>query len=911
MFLKSTRCILLFICLLNFYSSFAGGVKGKVLDRQTGEPLAGATIQIENGSFKRTTAVNLDGTYTFKNIPEGTYQLKVKYIGYAPLKEFTVTVGSGNTIAVQNIDMKEEGKELEEIEVTGAGKNSDRAARGLEKNSVILQNVLSQKAIELLPDVTVANALQRISGVAIQRSSSGEGRYAIIRGMDQRYNTTLVNGVKIPSPDPDYRYIPMDLFPSEMLERLEVIKSLIPSMEGDAVGGTMNLVMKSAPRNFLLTANGSTGFSTLFSSGRPFTEFQHGTVNPKSPAELFGNNYSATQNDFSRGNLNFTNRNLPFNATGGLTIGGRTLNQHLGIIFSGAYQNIYRGSNSELLVPNAQPQVVGDLNNQSVISDLYTRRYSTQTTRWGLHNKFDYVFNNRNQISLYNMYIHMNEFQTRSTYDSVYLNRLADYLMRSRTMRQSIYNSTLRGDHTLSSQFRLNWTGAYSIARNNMPDMAEYDYQSGVVQSTREWQRNKNQDLAGYLNMFYTPVIAATDVEFNFGGMYRHRTRDNYDNPYSMKAATIPETWTGFNAANYAFTPSNTSMGSITASNPNTYTSHENVSAGYVQVKFRLGKKLEILGGARVEHTEQGYTTVMPESFAGRYGSVKYTDLLPSANLKYELNDKQNLRLSYFRSIVRPDFFEIIPTERVGEVFNILGNDTLKHSKADNFDIRYELFPGGADQFLVGAFYKSIQDPIEYAITRNGGPSAQFLIPENFSTAHNYGVEAVFTKYFGMFGISANYTYTKSRITTTKLYFYRDATIGITSKNVDQVRPLQGQADHIGNLSLLYKNPKAGLDVQLAFVYTGKRIAQVSPYYNLDYWQLGQGVLDLSFEKSIGRHFAFYGKLNNLTNAPFKTVIMQAPLAGNNFPNQSYSNKTVVGKDIYQVNILGGFRYKF
>jgi len=163
-------------------------------------------------------------------------------------------------------------------------------------------------------------------------------------------------------------------------------------------------------------------------------------------APIMGNSYSATQNDFSRGNLNFTNRNLPFNATGGLTIGGRTLNQHLGVIFSGSYQNIYRGSNSELLVPNAQPQVVGDQNNQSVISDLYIRKYSTQTTRWGLHNKFDYVFNNRHQISLYNMYIHMNEFQTRSTYDSVYLNRLADYLMRSRTMKQSIYNSTLRGD---------------------------------------------------------------------------------------------------------------------------------------------------------------------------------------------------------------------------------------------------------------------------------------------------------------------------------------------------------------------------------------------------------------------------------------------------------------------------------
>src|SRR5882757_6662754 len=104
---NSTKCLLLFICLLNFYSSFAGGVKGKVLDRQTGEPLAGATVQIDNGSFQRSTSVNLDGTYTFKNIPEGTYHLNVKYVGYSTAREFTVAVSSGDKFSMQNVDLKE------------------------------------------------------------------------------------------------------------------------------------------------------------------------------------------------------------------------------------------------------------------------------------------------------------------------------------------------------------------------------------------------------------------------------------------------------------------------------------------------------------------------------------------------------------------------------------------------------------------------------------------------------------------------------------------------------------------------------------------------------------------------------------------------------------------------------------
>ena len=894
---------LLSICTLQALSQSV--IKGKITDARTGEPLPGALVKLDGAHL--TVAANLDGSFTLKKLRPGNYEIKISYAGYKKLADIQVTLTDNTGSREMNFTLEPDVSELTAVNVVSTLSNGDdNSARRLEKTAPTIANILSAQTIQLLPDVTVANALQRISGVTIQRSNSGEGRYAVIRGMDERYNNTLVNGVKIPSPDPNYRYVPMDLFPSEILERLEVVKSLTPAMEADAVGGSMNLVMKSAPQQFLLSANASTGFSGLFSSSRPFQAFSHGAVSAKSPAELFGNNYIATQNDFSRANLNFTNRNLPVNSTAGLTIGGRTFHQKLGILVSGSYQNFFRGSNSMLLVPNAQPQVVDKLDNQSVISDLYTRRYSTQTTRWALHNKIDYVFNEKNKIALYNMYVQMNEFQTRQTYDSVYLNHLSDNLMRSREQRQSIYNSTLRGDHLLGSKVSINWTGTYSLAHGARPDMAEYDYQSGrngtnyayiVQKMSREWQHNKNQDLAGYLNLFYTPQIAGTAVEFNAGGMYRHRSRDNYDNQYSLSPVLsngLPQYWTSFNAANYQFSPAGNGAGTITSLNTNTYTSHENVSAVYGQVKFSPAKNLEFLGGVRIEHTQQGFNTVMPDSYAGRSGTVKYTDLLPSASLRYNLNKKQDIRISYFRSIVRPDFYEIIPTQVNGELFDIKGNDSLKHSQADNFDLRYEIYPGGASQILVGAFYKIIQDPIEYAIVRNGGPSAQFFMPENFGTARNYGFEAVYTKFFGMFGISANYTYVKSSITTSKLYTYRDpATNNITSKQMDQTRPLQGQANHLGNLSLLYKNPRIGLDMQVALVYTGKRIAQVSPYYNLDYWLLGQGTLDFSFEKTLSRHFSFYGKLNNLTNTPAKTVILQAPPADNSLPEQSYKNKTL------------------
>ena len=176
---------------------------------------------------------------------------------------------------------------------------------------------------------------QRVSGVTIARDNSGDGRYAIIRGMEQRYNNVLVNGIKIPSPDDTYRFVPMNLFPSEMLERLEVIKALTPNMEGDAIGGTMNLVMKNAPDHFLLTANASAGYSTIFSD-RPFTAFIHSGINKLSPADIHGNNYEAQHSDFTTSNLTYYNRPHPVNSTYGVTVGDRFAGGKLGIILSGS-----------------------------------------------------------------------------------------------------------------------------------------------------------------------------------------------------------------------------------------------------------------------------------------------------------------------------------------------------------------------------------------------------------------------------------------------------------------------------------------------------------------------------------------------------------------------------------------------
>lgn len=304
------------VTLLGMTASYAQTIKGTVLDARSGEPLVGANVTIKGTAYK--AIVKLDGSFLFKTVNPGTYQLTVAYVGFQT-ETFDKFSLSKNGLKDINIRLHEASSKLTEVTVVGASnKESDNYARRIERTAEPVMNVMSAKTIQLLPDITVANALQRVSGVTIEKSGSGEARYPIIRGMEKRYIATTVNGIKIPSPDNRSRYIPLDLFPSELLERLEVSKSLTPSMEGDAIGGSINLVMKDAPAKFLLQANVSTGYNNSFNTGG-YDKFNPSSINQQSPAEIHGSSYVAVPTDLSNQHLNYTNVTRPMNTTAGLT----------------------------------------------------------------------------------------------------------------------------------------------------------------------------------------------------------------------------------------------------------------------------------------------------------------------------------------------------------------------------------------------------------------------------------------------------------------------------------------------------------------------------------------------------------------------------------------------------------------
>ncbi|NIG57491.1 TonB-dependent receptor [Chitinophaga sp. Cy-1792] len=912
----------IFLCLfLSISAAFAGGIKGHIYDQKTGEPLPGVTILLQPS--KQVALSGLDGSFTFKDAPVGHYTLVISHLTFKSLsKEITVVEKDNPQV---NIYLSEKSsKNLNEVVVAASGKgSSENNARKLEQKAPIVMNAVSGAAIEVSPDLTVANVIQRVSGVSIERSSNGEGQYAILRGMDKRYNYTLINGVKIPSPDNKYRYVPLDLFPADLLERLEIYKSLTPNMEGDAVGGAVNMVMKDATPGLQLNVNLGAGYSQgVLDKG--YLGFSPDKANGLSPYEIHGKDYNATPADFNKGTLDYKAKNFTPNTVAGLTLGQRFFNNKLGVLLAGSFQNTFRTTTSTFYGHS-----VDSTDRYAVVTSMNKRQYYEQQQRTGLHGKIDYVINENNKISFYNAYMHLKNLQTRdgiitsfsSDYKPEQGSAKLTYETRTRRIDQQIYNGTLHGDHKLiPERLKLQWSAVVSSAKNDAPDNTlidlygvrtnNVDTRTNVDRASRRWERNTDNDLAGYLDLTYSARIGGSKADFSAGGLYRDKQRSSFYNNYSLRPSNTQALYgKDFNSYTDIIWDVQNPTGAV--GNALTYDASEKIAAGYGMAKFKFAD-LEVIGGVRVEHTNQGYKMYFPQGEPKPVNNQEYTDVLPSLNLKYELAHHQQLRASYFRSINRPGFFEIVPGKIVQEDYTERGYADLKHAVADNFDLRYELFPKAGDQFLVGVFYKTIANPIEYTLQPDATrPMDVYYMPGNFGTAHNYGLEADFIHFFSKLGVKANYTYTHSAITTLKTKRIRDDKGNQVPVQVEQTRPLFGQSEHIANLSMLYKDMKKGWELQLAGAYTGPRINTVSQFVDNDLWQKGFIQMDFSVEKHFLKHWTVYGKANNLLNTPSTIFIKGHNVRNDNMPGQSAtSNETLIRKEYYGQTYLLGVRYK-
>ena len=497
---------------------------------------------------------------------------------------------------------------------------------------------------------------------------------------------------------------------------------------------------------------------------------------------------------------------------------------------------------------------------------------------------------------------------------------------------QQLFSTTIQGDHRLAENLILKWSAVYSLAKNETPDQATISYDTNLKNyerynwfvdfdgSSRLWRHNSDQDIAGYLNIQFTPELFGLKPVLKAGGLYRRKNRTSFYNNYTMKAVVSSKPadsiyysekdidWDNYSDIVWkVYNP----RGSVATGE--TFDAHEYVAAGYLMFDVTI-HNLNAIGGLRVENTNQGYYMQFPIGQPRPDGKQVYTDLLPSLLLKYTFHQKHNLRASYYRASNKPGFLEIVPCPIVEDDYKSKGNPDLLHAVADNADIRWEYFPNQTDQVMVGLFYKYIKNPIENAfVTINSGSQEIVYSPQNADKAINKGIEIDIIKYFRSFGIKANYTFTRSGITTTKLARKRDENGNIVPDfNVTQERSLYGQAEHVGNISLLYKSTKHGLNGQLAFSYTGERLYTVSQYIDNDLWQKGFWQLDASLEKNMGKGWGLFFKAHNLLNTPVIVYIKETNPYNNQFPyHEAGDSNTLVRDENTIPSLLIGIRYKF
>lgn len=910
-------------------------IKGIVRDAETQEEIIGASIQLKNIPSKGITS-GLDGTFVLNNMEEFPVALVISYVGYKT-QEITVTEDQSDNV---RIELEPDNLMLTEVVILGetAGR-TDASARMLEKNAPNVLNIVSARTIDISPDITVANVIQRVSGVTVERNNSGDGQYAILRGMDKRYNYTLVNGIKIPSPDNKNRFVPLDIFPAELLDRLEVTKALTANMEGDAVGGAINMVMKDAPAHMLLTANLSTGYNTSYLD-RDFQYFKTDDIRRKSPFEQYGEGYPAKVSDFTTSNMMIHQRRFSPNTFAGLSFGNRFFGNRLGMILALSYQHSYRGNNSLFYDSTIS---YADVSNLPVLTKKNDRFYYEEQQRYGLHGKFDYVFSPNHRLQWYNAYMDFSTRQVRDIsntdltigYDPEKGNYNMSFDSRLRFNHQNILNSTLKGEHFFGEQRKLgvDWSAVYSKAFNETPD-AVYVYLSSrannhvpnppsVTSSSgsggvkRRWEHNSDEDMAGYLNLTYKLNIGDVTSQWYAGGVYREKERTSFFNEYNFMPFDPDKPdgqqnnlikgvdWNTFDEIKLRIYNPHGSTG-----DPLNYDASEKIGAGYVQAHLNV-EKMEINVGLRVENTVQGYVLKHSQEGVTSDSTQRYTDLLPSLHLKYALHKDANIKASYFKSINRPSFFEIVPYRVVNEDYNERGNPGLKHAVVHNIDLRYEYFPRSSEQVLGGLFYKKIQNPIEVGIFSEG--QGTYYMPSNFGTADNYGLEIDITKYFRWFGVKTNYTFTRSTITTGKVKNIENpdpaAPDRIKQIEVQQTRPLNNQAAHVANLSLLVRTQ--GWDGQLAFSYTGDRLQTISRFEDNDIWQAGFLQTDLSVEKAFKYGVTVFAKGTNLLDTPMILFIKRTNIANEGVQGyETYKNGTLVRRDYYGQTFQIGVKYK-
>ncbi|MEJ0028908.1 MAG: TonB-dependent receptor [Bacteroidota bacterium] len=853
----------------------ATGIAGHVYDAEIREAIPGAVVSIPG--TEHNTITNADGAYTFSGLTPGVYSISARSVGYEASMIQGVSIAKNATTTL-DIILKTSTTLMNEFVVEGMqNKETNISARRDERLAPNVINIISAGAIQLLPDQSVAEVMQRVSGVSMTKNNYGSNSHLIIRGMPTRYNSALVDGIVMPSSSSSDRGVNLDLVGANLVSRVEVIKSVTPDLEADAIGGTVNIKTKQAPDSAFLEVQAGSGYNQYYFN-HSFLTFDNKTVSQKDFNELNGADYLAKESVFPRQNLVTKSIQAIPNLNFGLSGAQLFLNKRLSLIASVSGQTT---SEANTYVFDSYVPAIAD--GKPAITYVENQEFSARKQRLGGYVKLNYRFNPKNSISIFSSAFQIKELRVREYADHQAENGgefIRPITTQTQTDNSALIDNTFRGDHNLFNKFDIDWTLLYALGNSQSPDFANVDLAQGGSNPptlnytrpvVRNWQHNEDVNRSAYVNIKFKQLIARHQFEFKTGGMYRIKTRSNYANEYFFQPYddATPNNYKNFPNPDLLTVPLRNNQNDQEQKgnaylNPGNFTAQEDIGAVYAMTNTTFGR-FYMLGGVRFEstylHTEHNQNNLQ---FPIAKATQQYHNFFPSLHLTYRFNEQKNLRFSIYRALNRPNFVEVIPynNPRAG---SLRGNPDLKPAYGNSVDLRYEFYPTREDVYSVGVFYKRITNAIEDIISQDGGTT-----PRNVATpTTNYGLELVAFKQLRNFSISANYTYTRSIISDKAIDFvYKDSVL-VANPVVKYKRTLVGQSPHLFNLSLSYYSSASGLKSSVTYTLQGENLSATdNTHLHFNRYQAAYHNLGLSFEQRIGGKFFVSLKVSNLLNSP-------------------------------------------
>ena len=884
---KLVISILLLILTLSVTAQ-TGMIKGKVIDASNNESLIGTTVMLKGTTTG--TITDFDGNYSILNIDPGKYTLVISFISYDS-QEKEIEVRSGEETVV-NIELAPATIEVEGVEVVA---KANREAESMllldQKNTSGIKESIGSKRLSSLGVSDAAGATSKISGVT-KNEGSGD---VYIRGLGDRYLSTTMNGLPIPSDDVEKKNIDLNLFSTDVIKNVGINKTY--AVEGYADQSSGNVDISSKTLSEKITIELSSGTSTSILSGGVFSDFKS-TQNMNDVTFGYYQQPYLTNDAIKYQSWNSTSRSFPVDR-GLALLGGKkfqVFGKDLSVFATASHTNsseyqtgIYRKYRSNVL-----DNSYNDVEN-----------FITEFNTTGLLNlAFD--FNKDNSINF-------NSLVVLKTIDDLYeqgrngegykydqLPQQEGAFVRDQNLKTTqIFINQFLGTHKLFENNKLDWAVGYNIVNADEPNRIRNEVNIidenkvafayvGDFQQRKSSQNISDNELNGYLKDVYTFVDEDDKtLKLNIGGNFRMKKRDFYALPYGVKAKDVSvQSIDNLDEALNNLDLYESGDLFLREVKPDIYNASLDVFAGFMSVDFGRNK---ISGniGVRYERDELKVDWNVT-NYVGREGSLSnvYDNILPALVLKFEATENSSFRLAASKTVTLPEFKELAPFEYVSPTGQVTkGNPDLVKSDNYNFDLKWELFPDAGELFSVTGFYKMINDPINQAQTR--GSSGNFIFANTGDRADVYGVEA--EARFDI--IKAESTGTPElnlTLNATKMWFNQDL-YEQYQYNSKTKTDLQGAAGFIFNGALSYSsNTENEFTATVTANYSSDKILALgSPedfensdrLFNNEIIEKGFATIDLVVSKDLSERFALKFKAGNLLNPKIEQTQEIKPLS--------------------------------